>query len=152
MKRVSIFLIIILIGLFAACSKQQASGSEPTPPNPFPVELSAQLRVFSVDVDSQTVTNKLVITVNRNTEYYKNVTLQYKVLYYKDGKYEELTEKMILNENIKKYEKTEKIEDIILTNYGQYRVEIEANYGSFGQQKSFTLDFDKNGISVTPNN
>lgn len=120
------------------------------PPDPFPIELSTHLSIYSVDVRNKEASLKLIMTVNRNTELHRNVELQYKIYSLQDGKQTEKLNKTILDKEIDLYVKEEIIEDIYLTDIGKYKIDIDARYESWGQNKFFTLSFDKHGINVTP--
>lgn len=153
MKRHLFIILFLSVFVFSSCSNKEPNNStpsEPMPPDPFPIELSTQLSIYSVDVRTKEASIKLIMTVNRNTELHRNVELQYKIYSLHDGKQTEKLNKTILDEEIDLYVKEEIIEDIYLTDHGKYKIEIDARYESWGQNKFFTLSFDKQGINVTP--
>lgn len=96
------------------------------PPDPFPIELSTHLSIYSVDVRNKEASLKLIMTVNRNTELHRNVELQYKIYSLQDGKQTEKLNKTILDKEIDLYVKEEIIEDIYLTDIGKCKIEIDA--------------------------
>ena len=142
MKRHIFTILFSSVFVLSSCSNQELKNntlSEPMPPDPFPIELSTVLSVYSVDVENKEALIKLIMTVNRNTELHRNVKLQYKIYSLHDGKQTEKLTKTILDEEIDLYVKKEMIEDIYLTDLGKYKFEIDARSWSWGQNKSFTL-------------
>ncbi|WP_054955226.1 hypothetical protein [Paenibacillus dakarensis] len=151
MKKTRLIISLLLGLIISSCSSgesQNNSQKEPLPPSPFPIELSTQFSVFKVDVSKQEAANKLIMTVNRNAELHSNVILQYRMYPFIEGNKVEQLAKNILDEDIDLYVKKEIIEDIPLTEYGKYRIEIEAHYDGWGQNKTYTIQFDDNGVSI----
>ncbi|MFD0959064.1 hypothetical protein [Paenibacillus chungangensis] len=106
------------------------------------------LKVSEVSPEAESATLLLMNKVQRNSELYDTVTLDYEVYLYENERSTRLIDKRLLDQNITLYEKKIVNEAIRLDKYGEYTIKTEAYYGSSGQQHQFVISFGSDGISV----
>ncbi|MCU6707413.1 hypothetical protein M6D81_01715 [Paenibacillus sp. J5C_2022] len=149
-KLVSSLLFMAAIGFLLSSCSRVGSGNknEPSPPYPFPVDLYSVLKVSEVSPGAESATLLLMNNVQRNTEMYGAVTLDYEIHLYGNEHSEQLQEKRLLDQDIALYVKKIVNEEILLDRYGEYTIKTEAYYGSSGQQHQFVVSFGPDGISV----
>lgn len=149
MNKPSLILFILIIVFISACANptsQPSQASEPVPPDPFPVELQTRAAVFEVDTSGQTAALKLQAWVKRNTDLHAQVQVYYTLS--GDSAPSNDQQLTLFDGSTEVYVPQILIADIVLTAYGKYQLLVEANYDSWGQQRRYEIEFDKNGVSV----
>ncbi len=149
---------MILAVILSSCSKTEITQEinvEPSPPDPFPIELNATLGDFNINGEVANSELSFSVKTNETTDVFNNgninVVAIYKLYDTTNNSANEKVSKLLLDENIGMGNSKEMRVDVSLIGNGTYIVRIEAQIAdSYGVNENFSVSFYGNDIKVVP--
>jgi hypothetical protein len=147
-RNLTLIAIFFTIFMLSSCagSSQDNILVPPSPPVPFPVELGAEFKPFTVD--GRDAHSEIILVVRTNEDLPSPVQLHYQISRILESGRETILQKNVMNEKMDTGTKREWDEPVTLTQYGKYHTLIQAEYGGWGQERSFVIEFYGDRVTI----
>jgi hypothetical protein len=146
--KITVLISLLTVLLMTACGKNDNLPSEvegntpPIPQDPYPVELTTEFDDFQYQENE--ASGQLTLTYEIHTNEDSDLSIGFELFMAQH----KMQKKQLLSKSVVSGESDRVQEKILFSEPGEYRLEITAKYGSYGQRQTLMIQFAKNRLSV----